>query len=280
MKSECNTIAVLLTVHNRRDTTMKCLGKLYENDLTGVQLNVYLVDDGSTDGTRESVEKAYPGVNIIEGDGNLFWNRGMWTAWSRAAREDYDFYLWLNDDTLLYDGAVRTMLDAYKDAKQEAVIVGCTCSVSDHNKVTYGGARGKLMDPNGTLQEVDHINGNFVLVSRNVYKKVGNLDYFYTHSFGDWDYGVRALKAGFKLYTTPRFIGTCERHDDVKKCYSDKYGLFERLNNFYSPLGNPPRELFHSYYRERGMFYAIKIVCSNYLAVLCPCLSRKLGILQ
>lgn len=273
-------VAVLMTVHNRRTTTLDCLRRLFLNEISNISLDVYLVDDGSTDGTGEAVEMSYPMVKIIKGDGNLFWNRGMWTAWNRAAREDYDFYLWLNDDTLLYDSAVRTMLDAYKDAKQEAVIVGCTCSVSDHNKVTYGGAKGELVEPNGTLQEVNHINGNFVLVSHKVYKELGNLDYFYTHSFGDWDYGIRALKAGFKLYITPRFIGTCEQHDNKKKCYSDKYSLFERLNHFYSPLGNPPRELFHSYCRERGTLYAIKIVCANYFAVLFPRLSRKFGLLH
>ena len=46
----------------------------------------------------EAVGKMFPQVHIIKGDGNLFWNRGMYMAWQAAIKEkDYDFYLWLND---------------------------------------------------------------------------------------------------------------------------------------------------------------------------------------
>lgn len=278
MKSENKTIAVLMTVHNRRDTTLKCLEKLYENNLTGLQLSVFLVDDGSTDGTRESVKKAFPDVNIIGGDGSLFWNRGMWTAWNEAAKKDYDYYLWLNDDTLIYKDAIQTMMQSSLLAGEDAIIVGSTCSASNNTVVTYGGAKGTLLFPNGSLQEVSHINGNFVLVPRFVYSKIGNLDYYYTHSFGDWDYGVRALKAGLKVLITPSFIGTCERHDKCKKCYDPQFGLYARYKNLLSPLGNPPREIFHAYSRERSPLFASKLVLANFFVILFPKLSRKLGL--
>ena len=87
-------IAALLTVHNRKDKTLACLGDLYKQHLPeGVVMEVYLTDDGCTDGTRESVKEKFPQVVIVNGDGSLFWNRGMIAAWKEAAKCDYDYYL-------------------------------------------------------------------------------------------------------------------------------------------------------------------------------------------
>jgi len=61
-----------------------------------------MTDDGCTDGTSKEVLEQYPSVHIVSGDGTLFWNRGMYCAWKAAVKErEYDFYMWLNDDTTL-----------------------------------------------------------------------------------------------------------------------------------------------------------------------------------
>ena len=92
------TIAVLLTVFNRKDKTLKCLEQLYNQlPLREYQVDIYLTNDGCTDGTPEAINQKYPQIHIIQGTGNLFWNRGMYLAWQEAAKNDYDFYLWLND---------------------------------------------------------------------------------------------------------------------------------------------------------------------------------------
>ncbi len=97
-----STIAVLLTCHNRRDKTIQCVTALYEQ--AGLEesysIDVFLVDDASNDGTGEAVKNEFPQVYIIQGNGNLYWNRGMHLAWETAAdAQDFDCYLWLNDDT-------------------------------------------------------------------------------------------------------------------------------------------------------------------------------------
>lgn len=84
------TLAVLLTVHNRKTKTLKCLQQLYTQiPIKGYQVDVYLTDDGCTDGTPEAISQEFPQVHIIHGDGKLFWNRGMYTAWQEAAKNNY-----------------------------------------------------------------------------------------------------------------------------------------------------------------------------------------------
>ena len=93
-------ISVLLTCHNRKEKTLICLRKLFEQDVRNVEFDVFLVDDGCTDGTAEAVREEFPKIHIIQGDGSLFWNRGMCLAWEEARKNGaHDAVLWLNDDT-------------------------------------------------------------------------------------------------------------------------------------------------------------------------------------
>lgn len=86
MKNYKPDVAVLLTCHNRKEKTLRCLKHLFaqESNAKKYFIEVFLVDDSSTDGTSEGVKDLFPNVNIIKGDGNLFWSRGMQLAWKIA----------------------------------------------------------------------------------------------------------------------------------------------------------------------------------------------------
>ena len=100
-------IAAIITCHNRKDKTLACLKSLLQIAPT---IDVYLTDDGSTDGTSEAVRQQCPQVQIIQGDGNLFWSRGMYIAWKEAVKSDYEYYLWLNDDVVLYPFFMKLLI--------------------------------------------------------------------------------------------------------------------------------------------------------------------------
>ena len=194
------SIAVLLTVFNRKEKTLQCLGNLYKQlPIQGYSIDIYLTNDGCTDGTPEAIAQKFPEVEIIHSKGNLFWNRGMYTAWEEATkRKEYDYYLWLNDDTFIYPDSISRLLNDSISVKDEAIICGATCSEKD-GKPTYGGRNNNgIIPPNGSLQICQHFNGNVVLIPRYVYQRIGNLDYTYSHALGDFDYGLRAEKLGIK----------------------------------------------------------------------------------
>ena len=75
------SVAVLLTVHNRKNETLRCLSCLYSQESQLIySLSVFMTDDGCTDGTIEAVRDKFHDVRIVKGDGSLFWNRGMLKA--------------------------------------------------------------------------------------------------------------------------------------------------------------------------------------------------------
>lgn len=231
-------VAVLLTVFNRKDKTLECLKRLYAQlPLDGYQVDVYLTNDGCTDGTPEAVKKQFPKVEIINGNGNLFWNRGMYTAWQEAAKKDYDFYLWLNDDTMLLPNSLETMMANIESRDNKAIIVAAIKAVEE-NKTTYSGHnKNGLITPNGNLQSCDTFNGNCVLIPRYVFLKVGNLDWKFRHAIGDLDYGYRAKKAGIEMFVSSSYLGECNNNPKLPAWTRKEVSLIKRMKNLYSPLG-------------------------------------------
>ncbi|KHJ38168.1 glycosyl transferase family 2 [Pedobacter glucosidilyticus] len=269
------SIAVLITCHNRKSKTLQCLKNLFEQVGINSDFNieVFLVDDASTDGTGHAVKEAFPDVNIILGNGNLYWNRGMHKAWTVAvSKKDFDYYLWLNDDTFLFDEAIKNLLEATDLTQDNAVICGCTFS-TELQKISYGGNSedGKLLLPNGLLQESYTFNGNVVLIPQFVYHKVGILDARFPHSIGDYEYALRIRKNNFKSFITKKYIGNCEGSDKLPDWCSPSLPLIKRIKSLYSPLGNS-----HPYYfflfesRYHGYAIAVKHLLSIHMRLLFP----------
>ncbi len=265
-----------MACYNRKDKTLQCLKSLFAQQGISVvfEINVYLVDDNSTDGTSDAVKLSYPLINIIEGNGHLYWNRGMYMAWVEAAKGIYDYYLWLNDDTMLFPGAIMELLHCENLINNSAVVCGAICSESS-NEFTYGGKTktGSPLIPNGFIQEAYTINGNCVLVSNIVFQIIGYLDPIFPHAIGDYEYGLRAIKKGFKVLTTRAYVGNCERNALLPRwCYSN-VPLFDRFKSLYSPLGNS-----HPYYyflfenRHYGLPTAVKHFITIHLRALIPSL--------
>lgn len=273
-------IAALLTCYNRKDKTLQCLKKLYNQKGLNNHflIDTYLVDDGSTDGTGKAVQEHFPQIKVISGNGNLYWNRGMFTAWKFAALKNYDFYLWLNDDTDLFGTAINELISVANLTSSKAIICGCIESPSVKGELTYGGAKFSEkaclpVQPSGKLEECDLIHGNCVLIPSHVYEKVGNLDWQFTHAIGDHDYGLRAKKAGIKIFITTGFVASCARNDNLPIWCQPKVEFIKRLKNLYSPLSySPPKDFFIYEKRHFGILQALKHFCSIHLRLMVPTL--------
>ena len=261
-------IAILMTCHNRKGKTIFCLEKVFNQKLTSdIFVGVYLVDDGSTDGTDKEVRCKFPCVEIIPADGTLFWNRGMHLAFSEASKNDYDFYLWLNDDTYLFPHSIETLLQTWKECcrshrHDKNIIIGSTCDTTGN--YTYGGkkcAKGlkphnyKIINPSDKLKYADTMNGNIVLIPRSVFETVGNLEKKYCHSMGDLDYGFRAKNAGCNLVVCPGYQGICNENNYENSWLNQSLPVLLRLKKVSSKTGLPFYDWLLFNYRHSGLFF-------------------------
>lgn len=259
-------IAVLISCFNRKNKTIKCLEKLFSQSIFNLyDLNIFLVDDGSTDGTSHVVTELFPAVRIINGDGNLYWNRGMSLAWRTAGYQGYDYYLWLNDDVELLDGALLKLLEIYESAslKKPFILIGSTCDPVS-GQVTYGGAKRSdvlfkfnLINPGTQLIAADTMNGNIVLVPKDISSNLMGLDPQFSHAMGDTDFGLRATKAGFTIQVAPSCYGTCT-HNSVASSYLDNsLSKKIRFKKILSPKGLPVRDWAIFCKRHAGKLWVV-----------------------
>lgn len=238
-----------MTVFNRIEKTKKCIEDL-EVALSNVDHTYYITNDGSTDGTSQVLEEQRKNCNIeiYQGDGFLFWNRGMYHSFEKALMHPFDFYLWVNNDTEFYADLWKVLMADYQNACIEnkfCVVCGSVQSKVDM-KATYGGTNSNgLIIPTGKIEKCTHINGNCLLIPRIVANKIGNLDYAYEHGLGDFDYGQRILAEGGQLYASSCFIGTCEKNA-VKGTWKDvSLPIRKRIKLMKAKSGQPRASYKH-----------------------------------
>lgn len=281
-------LAVVMTCHNRRDQTSRCLQALAAaaEHVRGLGYHVYLMDDGSTDGTSQGVEELGLPVTILRGPGDLFWNRGMARAWETALTTDtrYDAYVLLNDDTILDRDALERLLEVELQNVGRAIVVGAVRD-PDTGTLTYGGVRrmsrwhpGRVatLEERDRAQSADTFHANCVLVPAGVCDAIGTLDATYHHGIGDFDYGYRARQHGFDVVVAPNTVGTCARNSVADTWRDPKLPLRKRLAMLASPKGLPRRE-WHAFLRRHGAPAAGLLSWMPTLRVLSTWLRGRLG---
>ena len=274
------SLAVVLSCFNRKQKTLACLDALTANTgLEDVGVSTVLVDDGSTDGTAEAVRASFPRVQVVVGIGDLYWCRGMHKAFEIAMHEDPDYYLWLNDDTMLHPDAVSRLLECSVALRTQfgkpVIVVGSTVDAQT-GSISYGGElqasalrriRFLRIVPNDTPQRCDSMTGNIVLIPREVVQVVGNLDPIFEHAMGDSDYALRARKLGFDVWVGPGMFGTCG-HNPTTGTYMDAdLPLSRRWKLMMSRKGLPWRSWLVFTRRHMGVLWPLYFVWP-YLALV------------
>jgi GT2 family glycosyltransferase len=167
----------------------------------------------------------------------------MRLAWEKAATVfDFDFYLWLNDDTVIEKKALCELIDIHQEVlnseNKHAIICGACKSFSNSEIYSYGGrTEFDPVIPNDQLQSCKYINGNVVLIPIEIFHVIGNLSPDYTHIMGDFDYGLRAIKMGYKCYTTKSYVAICPPNEGIPAWCNPKTPLKKRWNLLHSPNG-------------------------------------------
>ncbi|MBD6619993.1 glycosyltransferase family 2 protein [Komarekiella sp. 'clone 1'] len=257
-------LAVIMTCYNRRDTTLACLCALYQQTKP---FDIYLTDDGSSDGTSDAIKSSYPQVQVLKGDGNLFWVGGMRLAFAEALKKNYDYYLWLNDDTIIESNALSKLLATHhyltEHNNPNSIIVGSTQDAVT-GKPTYGGAvrskhwysnKYEFVQPSQELQECDTMYGNCILIPRSVAERVGNLDPAFIHNLGDLDYGLRARKLGCSIWIAPGYVGTCSKNSVRGSWVDANLPINERLKRAFDIKSFPIKAWTVFTMRHSGSFW-------------------------
>jgi GT2 family glycosyltransferase len=264
-------VVTLTTCHNRRECTLAALSDLQAQDLPDhVTLLHVLVDDGSTDGTTQAVRDHYPKVEIIQGNGQLYWAGGMRYGWCRSvSKKAFDYLFVYNDDVRFDKTAIADLLQSsasLQNFRAPHIIVGSFRS-TDGKATTYGGRRrssrwhplkfANIIEPNGELQQVDTLNMNGALLSRSTLSRIGFLSDHFVHSGADFEYGLKLRKAGGFVYVSERHIGRCDLNPAADSSPENASSLREGIHRLFDEKREPFKQRLLYYQEHGGTFWLL-----------------------
>lgn len=262
-------VAVVMTCYNRRDLTLRCLRSIQAQRGGRWCLELFLTDDGSSDGTEDAVQEVWPGAVVVRGDGTLFWNGGMRRAWTEAVGRDPDYFWLVNDDTVMLAGCLVELLSLVGDPEARRIGIGAV-EDPETGQAVYGGWRRRGRErvvPTGRAERCETMNANCTLVPRRVCRELGIFHGAYTHAMGDFDYGLQAYRAGIELWQTGRFVARCVGNSNAGTWRDRSLSRGERWRRILGPKGLPPREWLVYTRRNEGWWWPIRFI-SPYIRIV------------
>ncbi|WPP50277.1 glycosyltransferase family 2 protein [Catalinimonas niigatensis] len=216
-------IYIVIPVHNKIELTLKCLASLEGQSYP--QYEIIVVDDGSTDGTYETIQKRFPEVTLLQGDGNLWWTGGtnMGVEYALKTAKDNDFVLTLNNDLEIGKDYLEQLLKVYQQFKP-CLVGSVSVNSQKPEQVEFLGSKNRLITgrsrlpikeilPYSTLKqtydvlESDVLPGRGTLIPIPVFKKIGLFDFeHFPQYIADYDFSKRAKYAGFKLLVSTKAV--------------------------------------------------------------------------
>lgn len=274
---ESMKILAIFTCHNRRELTKRGIETLALNK--EVQFDFVVVDDGSTDGTVEMLKSLPAQIDVVEGDGNLFWNRGMHKGieYVKEKYSDYEYYMLMNDDTKFFEGIFDEMKP---QLKKDTVLVGAICG--DKGELSYGGIkyvkgiRYKKYGPEAQDISFDTFNANCAIIPHDIFMQVG-IDPFYQHSIGDFDYGLQISKKGYDIRVYSKYVGECNDNTLQRTWQDETLPKLERIKLKESRKGLPFTDWFHFLRKNFGLGTAIVRSITPYIRILLGTKTRYSG---
>jgi hypothetical protein len=201
---------------NGRELLRPCLETLLASRYAN--LSVLVVDNASTDGSRELVAREFPQVRVIANATNLGFAAGANKGLETVIEEGGDYALLMNNDTEIDPDAVRELVDGAR-GEPRAAFVGPLIYYHDRPGVVWSaggrvnywagdirhlGIRERDRGQFDRVREVDYVTACAVLVAVPALREIGLLDTAYFMYNEDTDWCVRAWRLGYKVLVAPR----------------------------------------------------------------------------
>lgn len=208
-------LSIILVNYNDRRHIEACLSSLQEN-VPSVEHEIIVVDNASTDGSRELIARSFPAVRLIANADNAGFSR----ANNIGAKESRgEFLLFLNTDTVATPGSIGGWLDHLRadpsiGAVGPALLRGSgAVQVSFGKKVNFPAqlwqklflnpVYGRFLKKSAGTRSVGWLSAACLLCRRKAFEQAGGFDENFFIYFEDIDLCLRLREAGWKLVYIP-----------------------------------------------------------------------------
>jgi GT2 family glycosyltransferase len=205
-------VSVIVVCSNAKQHLPVCLESLHRQ--THPSVEVIVVDNGSTDGSREYIESAHPWVHIHSTGANLGYAPANNAGFSVAAGE---YLVVLNPDTEVDPDFVTGLVEAIEQ-ESAGLATSRICFFGDRGVINacgnevhltgigYCRGLGEPVERFDSRAQVASISGCAFMIRRDVLVRIGGFDDDYFMYVEDTDLSIRANIAGYRIVYAPRSI--------------------------------------------------------------------------
>lgn len=195
-------VSIIIPVLNNLQLTKQCIESIWQSTVRG-KYEVIVIDNGSDEDTKSYLE-SLPDIKVIRNEENkgftVACNQGL-----KAAKGNYLFLL--NNDTVLYRGWLDKMTSLFSIDKEKVGAVGPTSNYVMGKQSVSVGRRNVTPDQinklvsmrKGQWSTAEFLIGFALMISRQAYEEVGDLDERFFAGSDDFDYSLRLRLAGYQL---------------------------------------------------------------------------------
>jgi GT2 family glycosyltransferase/glycosyltransferase involved in cell wall biosynthesis len=261
--SEHPAISVVTVNHNGRHFLRGLLQSFLPAVTDGLDVEILLVDNLSTDDSVAWVRENYPDVKVIQNSVNNYC--GALNLGIGEARGDY--VALVNNDAELHPDWFRGLLEAFQSderigAVQSKILFSDRCTINSvggeeiegfyFKDKGFGKKDAGRYDKAG---EIEYFSGGSVMFRKQCLEAVGSFDEDFIMFFEDIDFSVRVRKAGWKIRYAPRSIIYHKHHGTASNDLCDylctRNRFFFIVKHFPERL---PESVRTSHFYQRGEF--------------------------
>lgn len=256
-------ISIVIVNYNVKDALDNCLSSIYKSNINNWNLEIFVVDNHSVDGSTDMIREKYPEINLIINKKNIGYAKANNIALKKVTGK---YVLILNPDTILEEGTFDKMIKFVESNKKTGAVTSklirtngtldYACKRSfptfkvalprilglsklfPENHI-FGKYNMTFLDEDKTW-EVEAICGAFMFIPSEVLKDVGLFDEDYFMYGEDLDLCYRISKKGYKIFYYP------EVHTIHLKGESTKKSNLSYAKNFNGAMSIFVRKNFHS----------------------------------
>jgi len=170
-----------------------------------------LVEDACTDGTVEKCRAEFPEVEILQGDGDLWWSGAINLGTEHALELGAELVMWINDDVRVEPDTIGQLV-ATIERNGSKSIACARIKLTDSSAPEWGGEpppwhpefrvdRSEERPAHGDLPINHPPGGQGVIIPAQCFRDVGLIDARnFPHYWADHDFHYRAMDGGYKYF--------------------------------------------------------------------------------